>query len=136
MSRHYPGSFTCAALYSTPDLSCYCSLGLVYMDLFLDTLNLNVSSRGFFVFKIKLIPVLHGRALITCYASGYCPGDVVFPQPHKTQSCPQRVNKLKDVWTNCFEALRERQLFKLQATCLILLGSSSTTKWVRQEQCV
>lgn len=41
----------------------------------------------------------------TCYISRYDPGDVAITHLNQTEPCPQRVNKLIDVWVNSLRPL-------------------------------
>ena len=45
------------------------------------------------------------HVLITCYISRYDPGDVEITHLNETEPCPQRVNKLIDVWVNSLRLL-------------------------------
>lgn len=93
----------CGCHYSTPQLFCDCSSILDHVDLYI--LKWNVSFWGSLYSKENSFQSYSRHVPITCYISRYDPGDVEITHLNQTEPCPQRVNKLIDVWVNSLRLL-------------------------------
>lgn len=118
---------------STPQLFCDASSVWDSEDLYI--LNLNVSFEVFWHLKENSFQPCNRQVLITCSFSRYYPRDVEITHWCKTESCPQRANKLIHVLETPWDS-GGKATFLTKRNLLPLFSGSSATKCVTWTQCV